>query len=63
MIWAVPAICLLSAGLVCSQAGTGGRHHRGSLDEIMGVGVASVPLLPPDQLVIFDPAAGPAGLR
>ena len=29
----------------------------------MGVGKASVPPLPPDQLAILDPAADPNGLR
>ena len=41
MIWAVPAICLLSAGSGLLAGLYRGRHERGSLDEVMGVGMSA----------------------
>jgi FlaA1/EpsC-like NDP-sugar epimerase len=41
MIWAVPAICLLSAGSGLLAGLYRGRYQRGSLDEVMGVGMSA----------------------
>ncbi len=40
-IWAVPAICLLSAGSGLLAGLYRGRYQRGSLDEVMGVGMSA----------------------
>ena len=41
MIWAVLAICLLSAGSGLLAGLYRGRYERGSLDEVMGVGMGA----------------------
>ena len=41
MIWAVPAICLLSAGSGLVAGLYRGRYQRGSLDEVMSVGMCA----------------------
>ncbi|MGP0026222.1 MAG: polysaccharide biosynthesis protein, partial [Streptosporangiaceae bacterium] len=40
-IWAVPAICLLSTGAGLLAGLYRGRYQRGSLDEVMGVGMSA----------------------
>jgi FlaA1/EpsC-like NDP-sugar epimerase len=41
MIWAVPAVCLLSAASGLLAGLYRGRYERGSLDEVMGVGMST----------------------
>ena len=41
MIWAVPAVCLLSAASGLLAGLYRGRYERGSMDEVMGVGMSA----------------------
>ena len=45
MIWAFLALCLLSAGSGLRAGLYGGRYQRGSLDEVVGVGISACTMI------------------